>query len=86
MSRTRRKRDDIIEIDHQEVGCGRMDYIGVRQYKDMSSLEGKSQLSRPRRKRDDINKIELKEVCCGRMTASACVRIGNWGNLEERDH
>ena len=31
LSRPRRKWDDIIEIDFQELGCGRMDCIGLGQ-------------------------------------------------------
>jgi len=54
LSRPRRKCDDIIEINHQNVGCGSMDCIGVGQDRDMGSLERKSPLSRPRLKWDDI--------------------------------
>jgi hypothetical protein len=52
----------------------------------MRSLGGKSPLSRPRRKWDDIIEIDLQEVYCARMNASACVRKGNMGILEKRDH
>ena len=39
MGRPRRKSDDIIEIDLQEMGCGRMDGIGVSQDRGMGKLE-----------------------------------------------
>jgi len=38
-SRPRRKCDDIIEIDLQEVGCGRMDCIGVGQDREIGNLK-----------------------------------------------
>jgi len=65
LSRPRGKWDDI-EIDLQEVGCVRMDCIGLSQYREMGKLGGKRPLSRPRRKWDDIE-IDLQEVGCGRM-------------------
>jgi len=86
LSRPRRKWDGIIEIDLQEMGCGRMDCIGLGQYREMVEVEGKCPLSRPRRKWNDIIQIDLQEVGCARMEFSAWVRIGKCGNLEERDH
>jgi hypothetical protein len=62
LSRPRRKWDDIIEIDSQEVGCGCMDCIGVGQDKEMWKLRGKRPLSRPKRKWDDIIEIDSQEV------------------------
>jgi len=38
LSRPRRKWDDIIEIDLQEVCCGLMHCIGLRQDRDMGRL------------------------------------------------
>jgi len=35
LSRPGHKWDDIIEIDLQEMGCGRMDCIGLGQNRDM---------------------------------------------------
>jgi len=61
LSKPRRKWDDIIEIDHQELGCGLIDCIGLEQNRDMVSLGGKSPLSRPRRKWDDIIEIFSQE-------------------------
>jgi len=86
LSKPRRKWDDIIENDSQEMACGRMDCIGLGQDREIWKLGGKSSLSRPRRKWDNIIEIDLQAVCCERMTASVCVRIGNWEILEERDH
>ena len=54
MSRPRRKWDDIIEIDRQEVGCVRMDYICLCHDRVVGSLEAKRPLSRPRLKLDYI--------------------------------
>jgi hypothetical protein len=34
MGRPRRRWEDNIRIDHQEVGCGGMDWIGLAQYRD----------------------------------------------------
>ena len=73
MSSPRRKCDDIIEIDIQEMGCGRMDCIGLVQDRDMGSLGVKSPLSRPRRKWDDIIEIDLHEMGCGRED---CIVLG----------
>ena len=39
LSRPRRKWDDIIEIDSQEVGCGLMDCIGLGQDREIGKLE-----------------------------------------------
>jgi len=39
LSRLRRKWDNIIEIDHQEVGCGRMDCIGFVKMSKWGKLE-----------------------------------------------
>jgi hypothetical protein len=41
LSKPRRKLDDIIEIDLQEVGCGRMDCIELGKYREMGKLGGK---------------------------------------------
>jgi len=38
LSRPRRKWDDIIEIDLQEVGCGRMDFIGLDHIREMGKV------------------------------------------------
>jgi len=38
LNRPRRKWYDIIEIDLQEVGCGRMDCIGLGQDRDIGKL------------------------------------------------
>jgi len=62
LSKPRSKWDDIIEIDLQEVGCGRMDCIGIGQDREMWKLRGKRPLSRPRLKWDDIIEIDLQEV------------------------
>jgi len=35
LSRPRLKWDDIIEIDNQEVGCGRTDFIGLCQHREI---------------------------------------------------
>ena len=67
LSRPRRKWDNIIEINLQEVGCGRMDCIGLGQDREMGKLGGKRPLSRPRRKWDHNIDIDLQEVGCGRM-------------------
>jgi len=67
LSRPRRKWDDIIEIDLQEMGCLRIDCIGLGQYRCMGKVGGKRTLSRPRRIWDDIIDIDLQEVGCGRM-------------------
>ena len=76
MSRHRRKWDDITEIDVQEVGCMRMDCIGLGQDREMGKLGGKRPLGKPRRKWDDIIEIDLQEVGCGLWTASGWVGIG----------
>jgi hypothetical protein len=39
MRRPTRKWDDIIEIDLQEVGFGRMDCIGLGQVREIGNLE-----------------------------------------------
>ena len=39
LSRPRRKWDDIIEIDSEEVGCGRMDCIGFVKMSKWGKLE-----------------------------------------------
>ena len=62
LNRLRRKWDDIIEIDLQEVGCGRMDCIGLGQNREMGKLGGKSPLRRPRHKWDDIIEFDSQEV------------------------
>jgi len=67
LSRPRCKWDDIIEIDLQEIGCGRMDCFGLGQDREMGKLGGKRPLSRPRRKWYDITEIDLQQVGCGRM-------------------
>ena len=38
LSRPRRKWDDVVEFDSQEVGCGRMDCIGLCQDKEIGKL------------------------------------------------
>jgi len=38
LSRPRLRWDDIIEIDLQEMGCGRMDCIGLGQYREMGKV------------------------------------------------
>jgi len=38
LSKRRRKWDDIIEIDIKEVGCGRMDCIGLGQYMEIGKF------------------------------------------------
>jgi len=73
LSRPRRKWDDIIEIDIQEMGCGRMDCIGLGQDREMAKLGGKRRLNSPRCIWDDITEIDLQEVGFGRMD---CVRLG----------
>ena len=73
MSRPRRKWDDITEIDLQEVGCGRMDCIGLGQDREVGKLRGKSLLCRPRRKLADITEIDLQEMGCVRMD---CIGLG----------
>jgi len=50
LSRPKRKWNDIIEIDFQEVGYGRMDYIELCHDREMWKFGGKRPLSRPRRK------------------------------------
>jgi len=83
MGCSRCKWDDIIETDLQEMGCGRMDCIGMGQDMEMGKIGGKRPLSRPTRKWDGIIEIDLQEVGCGRMDCSGWVRIGKWGKLEE---
>ena len=34
LARPRRRREDNIKLDHQEVGCGSMDWIGLAQDRD----------------------------------------------------
>jgi len=67
LSRPSRKCYDIIEIDSQEVGCGRMDWIGLGQDREIGKLGEKRPLSKPRGKWVDINEIDIQEVACGRM-------------------
>jgi len=67
LSRPRRKWDDIIEIDLQEMGCGRKDCIGLVQDREIGKNGGKSPLSRPRRKCDDFIEIDLQEMGCVRI-------------------
>ena len=67
LSRPRRKWDDIIEVDLQEVGYGCMDCIGLVRDREMGKLVGKTPLSRPRSKWDNIIEIDLQEVGCERM-------------------
>ena len=50
MSRPRRKWDDIIEIDLQEMGCVRIYCFGLGQDREMGIFGGKGPLSKPRRK------------------------------------
>jgi hypothetical protein len=45
LSRPRLKWNDIFDIDSQEVGCGRMDCIGLGQDMEMGKLGRKSTLS-----------------------------------------
>jgi len=73
LNRPRRKWDDIIEFDLQEMGCGRMDCIGLGQGRDMGKLGRMRSLSRPRRKWNDIIEIDLQEIVCGRMD---CIGLG----------
>ena len=86
MSRPRRKWDDIIEIDLQEVICGRMDCIEVGQDREMVSLGGKSPLSRPKPNCGDITEIDSHEVGCGRIDCIELCQVREVGNLEEREH
>jgi len=82
LSRPRRKWVDIIEIDLQEEGCGRMDYIGLGQDREMGKIERKRAFSRPSRKRDDIIEIDHKAMGYGRMD---CIGVGQdreMGKLE----
>ena len=62
MSRPRLKWNDIIAIDSQEVGCGRMECIGLGQDRIMGKVGGKRPLSRPRREWDDIMEMDHLEV------------------------
>jgi len=62
LSKPRRKWDDIIEIDLQEVGYGRMDCIGPRRDREMGKLGSKILLSRPRHKWDYIIEIDHQNV------------------------
>ena len=64
---------DIIEIDLQEVGCGRMDCIWPGQVMEMGKVGGKRTLNRPKRKCDDIIEIDLQVMGCGRMD---CIGVG----------
>ena len=86
MIRLRRKSDDIIEIDLQEMICGRMECIGMGHDREMGKVGGKRTLSKPRPKWDDIIEIDNRKCDVGVWTASGWVRIGKCGNLEERDH
>ena len=86
MSRPSRKWDVIIEFDHEEEGCSRMDCIGVCQDRDIGSLGRKSPLSRPRRKWDDIIEIDSHEVGCGNMDCIGLCQVREIGNLGERYH
>ena len=79
MSSPRRKWDDIIEIDLQEVGCGRKDCIGLGQDREMGKVVGKSTFSRTTRNWDDIIEIDHPVVDVDVWTASWWVRIGTWG-------
>ena len=47
LSRPRRKWDDIIEINNQEVECGRMDCIGLGQDRVIGKVGGKRPLRKP---------------------------------------
>jgi len=85
LSKPSRKWDDIIEIDHEEVGCSLMDCIVLGQARDMGCLGGKSPLSRPRRESFGFTEFDSQEFGCGVCSASGWVRIGKLGNLEERD-
>jgi len=58
---------DINEIDLQEVGCGRMNCIGLCQDREIGLLGGNIPLSKPRRKFDDIIEIDFQDMGCGRM-------------------
>jgi hypothetical protein len=73
LSRLRRKWDNIIEIDLQEVGSGRMDCIGMGQERKIGKLGGMRPLSRHRRKWDDIIENDHQEVGCWRMD---CIGLG----------
>ena len=78
LSRPRCKWADIIKINIEEVGCGRMDCNGLGQDMEMGKLGTKSTLSRPRCKWDDINEIYLQKMGCGLWTVSGWFRIGKW--------
>ena len=82
MSRPRREWDDIIEIDIQEMVCGRMDCIGLGQDREMVKLGRKSPLSRPRGNWDEIFEIDLHEVGCGRMDCIGMGQNREMGKLE----
>ena len=75
LSRPRRTWDGIIQIDLQELFCGRMDCIGLGQDREMGKLGRKRTLSRPRRKWDGINEIDLQEIGCWCMDSIGRVRI-----------
>ena len=60
MSRPRRKWDDIIEINLQKMGCGRIDCIGLGKDREIGKVGGKRPLNRLRRKWDDIIEIHLQ--------------------------
>jgi len=62
LRKPRRKWDDIIEIDLQDVGYGRMDCIGPCLDREMGKLRRKRPLSRPRRKCDYIIEIDHQNV------------------------
>ena len=87
LGRPRRRWEDNIKMDLQEVGCRGVKWIEMGQYRDSwqalvnavmnfsSRLSGKRPVGRPRRRWEDNTKMDLREVGCGVWTGSSWVRI-----------
>jgi hypothetical protein len=80
LGRPRRRWEDNIKIDLQEVGIGGRYWLSELESRYLHTVnEGKSPLGRPRRRWEDNIKIDLEEVGIGVGTGLIWLRIGRVG-------